>query len=62
MFEIFVELILTLIWLFYSIQFKKYFFLEYSLVLFYLSMVGTLLSQNVEWVEIPMDRNNLNIS
>ena len=37
-------------------------FSEYSLLLFSHSWLRAFLSQNVEWVEIPMNNNNFNIS
>ena len=60
MFEFFVESILTLIRLFILFNFKNI-FLGFTLLLFY-PWLSTFLSQNIEWVEIPMDENNLNIS
>ena len=46
--------------LYFSLKNKM--FSEYSLLLFSHSWLRAFLSQNVEWVEIPMNGNNLNIS
>ena len=41
---------------------KNKIFSEYPLLLLFHSWLSAFLSQNVEWVEIPMNGNNLNIS
>ena len=59
MFEFFVESILTLPRLFSFLFNFKNIFLGFTLLLFY-PWLSTFLSQNVEWVEIPMDGTILN--